>query len=77
MPSLISYLEHEKIDVLYYNTKQDQDNNKKNMDRILESIPVTSIPLILVIDNQEISAIFMGEHIVDELREYMSGRSSN
>lgn len=74
MPDFVSYLESEHLNVLYYNTKQDREKNKEKMDKVLESIPVLGVPFIVVIENQEISTTFMGEHIVDELREYMSNQ---
>lgn len=71
MPKFTSYLDEAELDVLYYNTKQDREMNKDNMDRVLEMIPVTSVPFVLVVKNQKIAATFTGEYVTEELRDYM------
>lgn len=72
MPKLTSYLELNHLKILYYNTQQDRENNKENMYKILDSIPVQGVPFIMIIEHGVISARFTGENILDELSEYIN-----
>lgn len=71
LPDLITYIEAKNLKILYYNTEQDRNSNKENMDKVLDSIPIDGVPFIMVVDQKEIVAQFSGKHLVEEFSAYM------
>ena len=72
LPELIDYLENKNLDILYYNTEKDRENNKDELRTFLQSISVAGVPSIVIISNQTVEETFTGETIVKDLSDYMS-----
>lgn len=68
--SLLTYLDTDTAqNVYYYNTTEDRVNRKTELNAFLDSIPIRSVPALVLIQDGSITNIYYGGQVVDFIVE--------
>lgn len=66
-PALSEIVQHDNLNIVYYNTEQDRKNNPEEMYKLLDSIGVGKVPSILQISD-EYKVVYSGEEFLEKFK---------